>query len=105
MSQLPQVPAPVTPSTSDAVTYVPAAGERGWGKLILALIAFLLLPSVPQFRALVPIDHTMLLFVPAVAACSLVGWWAGGRTLLALACVLLAGVGFTQAPPKAGSFF
>jgi Predicted membrane protein (DUF2232) len=107
MTQLPQVPPgePVTPATSDAVTYVPASGERGWGKLILAIIAFLLLPSVPQFRALVPIDHTMLLFVPALAACSLVGWWAGGRTLLAAAWVLLAVLVATQSPDTPDGFF
>ncbi|MEX2180231.1 MAG: hypothetical protein WD801_16055, partial [Gemmatimonadaceae bacterium] len=65
-------------------------GERGWGKVILALVAFLLIPTVPQFRALLPIDKTMLLFVPALAACALVGWWAGGRMLLAVAWVGLA---------------
>jgi len=45
---------------------------------------------VPQFRVLVPIDQTILLFVPALAACTLVGWWAGGRALLAIAWVALA---------------
>lgn len=65
-------------------------GERGWGKLLLAVIAFLVIPTIPQFRALIPIDQTMLLFVPALAACTLVGWWAGGRTLLAIAWVGLA---------------
>jgi hypothetical protein len=67
-------------------------------------VAFLLLPSVPQFRALLPIDQTMLLFVPALAACTLVGWWAGGRTLLALAWVGLATLVAMQAPRANDAF-
>jgi hypothetical protein len=98
------MPQPSTSATtSDAVTYV-AAGERGWGKLVLALLAFLLVPSIPQFRALIPIENTMLLFVPALAACALVGWWAGGRMLLALAWLGLAVFVATQGPAVPDSF-
>lgn len=68
----------------------PAPGERGWRKLVLALLAFILLPTVPQLRALLPIEQTIYLLVPALAACFLVGWWAGGRPLLTLAWVALA---------------
>lgn len=64
--------------------------RRGWKKLILALIAFFLVPAIPQVRAMLPIDETMLLFVPAMAACSLVGWWAGGRVSSAVLWVALA---------------
>ena len=68
-----------------------APSERRWGKLLLALAVFLVAPPyVPQLRALLPIDNTILLFVPALAACCLVGWWAGGRLLLALIWVGLA---------------
>jgi hypothetical protein len=73
---------------SDAVS--PAPSERGWGKLLLALAAFLFLPHVPPFTALLPVEETLLLLLPALAACCLVGWWAGGRLLLAVACVALA---------------
>jgi hypothetical protein len=45
---------------------------------------------IPQIRAIVPIEQTMILFVPALAACALVGWWAGGRPFLALAWVAIA---------------
>jgi hypothetical protein len=83
---------------------VPAPAERGWGKLILGLIAFVLIPTVPQFRALVPIDQTILLFVPALAACALVGWWAGGRIWLALVLVGLAILIAVQSRSPAGSF-
>jgi hypothetical protein len=66
--------------------------RRGWKKLILALIAFVLVPAIPQVRAMVPVDETLLLFVPAMAACSLVGWWAGGRASSAVLWVALAAV-------------
>ncbi|HEY5218572.1 MAG TPA: DUF2232 domain-containing protein [Gemmatimonadaceae bacterium] len=67
-----------------------APTERGWGKLIFALLAFVLLPSIPQFRAVLPVEHTLALLLPALAACCVVGWWAGGRLTLALAFVALA---------------
>src|SRR5258708_4368279 len=63
--------------------------RRGWKKLILALIALFFVPAF-ALRAMLPIDETMLLFVPAMAACSLVGWWAGGRASAALLWVGLA---------------
>lgn len=66
-------------------------GERGWRKLVLALLAFIIVPTVPQFRAFLPVEQTVYLLVPALAACFLVGWWAGGRALLAIAWVALAG--------------
>src|SRR3954467_1834065 len=62
--------------------------NRGWKKLILALFAFFLVPAILQ--AFVPVDETMMLFVPAMAACALVGWWAGGRVSAALLWVALA---------------
>jgi len=77
----------------------PAATERGWGKLLIAIVAFLFLPTIPQLRALLPIEQTMVLFAPAVAACALVGWWAGGRAFLAIAWVAIAVV--LTAPPGA----
>ena len=79
----------------------PAARERGWGPTVAALAACLAVAAAPVWpraaglaaafvRALVPIEQTMLLVVPAVAACAIVGWWAGGRLLLALAWTALA---------------
>ena len=67
---------------SDPVT--PAPSERGWGKLLLALAAFLIIPPYTPLRALLPVEDTLLLLIPALAACCLVGWWAGGRLLLAV---------------------
>ena len=96
-------PAPIEQS-APAATPASPPGERGWGKLILAIAAFILIPAVPQFRALIPIDQTILLFVPALAACTLVGWWAGGRMILALAWIGLATFVATQQPPANDQF-
>lgn len=62
----------------------PAPGERGWARPLLALLAFLLLPSVPPLAAVLPITSTYVLLVPALAVCMLAGWWFGGPLLPAL---------------------
>src|ERR1044072_2868089 len=82
----------------------PGAGERGWPKLVLGLLAFIVVPTIPQFRAFLPIDQTIFLLVPALAACFLVGWWAGGRALLALGWVALAGWMMWQRPGASDGF-
>jgi hypothetical protein len=99
-------PTPTTPAAEAASPPAasPPVGERGWGKLIVGLLVFLILPTMPQFRALVPVDQPMLLFVPALAACTVVGWWAGGRLLLALAWVALATFVAMQKPPANDTF-
>jgi hypothetical protein len=71
-----------------SVAPTPAPTERGWGKLLIAIVAFLIIPA--QLGALLPIDQAMVLLVPAIAACALVGWWAGGRPFLAIAWVAIA---------------
>jgi hypothetical protein len=79
-----------TPLPSVTVDRQRGPGERGWKKLVLALVAFVIIPALPYFRAIVPIDETIYLLVPALAACFLVGWWAGGPPLLAAFWVTLA---------------
>ena len=79
-----------TPPQSATTDRQVGPGERGWKKLVLALLAFVIVPTVPQLRAFLPIEQTIYLLVPALAACFLVGWWAGGRALMALAWVALA---------------
>lgn len=86
-------------------TMPPAPTERGWGKLLLAIVAFLFIPTIPQLKALLPIDQTMLLFVPAVATCALVGWWAGGRAFLAVAWVGIATLLAVQTGAAATPFY
>jgi hypothetical protein len=39
---------------------------------------------------MLPIEHTVVLLVPAMAACALVGWWAGGRASLAFVWIAAA---------------
>ena len=82
----------------------PAPTERGWGKLLLALAAFLFLPHLPPLRALLPVEETLLLLLPALAACCLVGWWAGGRFALAVIWVGLA-IWVLAQSAMPGSFF
>ena len=82
----------------------PAPAERGWGKLLLALAAFLFIPWMPPLRALFPVEETLLLLLPALASCCLVGWWAGGRLFLAVVWVGLAAWALAQ-PAVPGSFY
>ena len=48
------------------------------------------LPLVPLLRAAVPIEQSLLLIVPALATCALVGWWVGGRFILVVSWLALA---------------
>lgn len=88
----------------------PAAREHGWGLTVAALAACLAVAAAPVWpaaaglaaafvRVVVPVEQTMLLVVPAVAACALVGWWAGGRITLALAWLAFAVWVLTQPFP------
>lgn len=86
----------------DAVS--PTLSERGWGKILLALAAFLFIPVMPPLRVLLPVEETLLLLLPALAACCLVGWWAGGRFILAFIWVGLAAWALAQ-PALPGSFY
>src|SRR3982751_7109408 len=81
-----------------------APSERGWGKLLLALLAFLIIPPYTPLRALLPVEDTLLLLLPALAACCLVGWWAGGRLLLAITWIGLAAWIMIQ-PAQTGEFY
>ncbi|MEP6690372.1 MAG: DUF2232 domain-containing protein [Gemmatimonadaceae bacterium] len=84
----------------------PTPREHGWTRMVLALAAFLLLPAVPKLRAapilaelcaVLPVSDTVVLLLPALAACFVAGWWAGGRFWAAVAWVALAALAL--APP------
>ncbi len=91
------------PTPSDLVTGPRTArSERGWWKLFAALAAFYVVPLV--FGSIVPVDQTIVLFAPALAACALVGWWAGGRPWQALLWVALATWVTWQPQSHAASF-
>jgi hypothetical protein len=53
-------------------------------------VGFVLIPLVPLVRVAIPVEQSLLLIVPALATCALVGWWAGGRFLLVLSWTALA---------------
>jgi hypothetical protein len=78
------------PAASPSASPAPPARTTGWTRLLLGLAAFVLLPLIPQLRAVLPVEQTAVLFVPALAACALVGWWAGGRPALAIVWILAA---------------
>jgi DNA-binding phage protein len=85
---------------------VPAPRERGWARLAFALAAFLLVPLFPAVRAVLPVEHTLILLVPTVAVCFLLGWWAGGRLSLALVWVAFAAwVLALPAPDVGGAYY
>src|SRR3954470_2099507 len=98
------VPTPDGGAPAGAPSPAAAPTERGWGKLLIALVAFLLIPKIPQIAAILPVEQTMTLFVPALAACALVGWWAGGRAFTAIAWVALA-VMLTMRPSQPDPFY
>jgi len=64
--------------------------ERGWRGVIGGLALLLLLPAMPPFAVVLPVSETALLLVPALAACALAGWKAGGRLFLAALWVAFA---------------
>src|SRR5215216_447883 len=99
-------PEPVVPTAPIMATApVAAPTERGWGKLLLAIVAFFFVPAIPQMQAFLPLDQSMILFVPALAACALVGWWAGGRPFLAIAWVGIAILMTTRSPSPSSGFY
>lgn len=79
---------------------VPAPRERGWIRMTLALAAFLLLPHLPELTAFVPVVDTLVLLTPVLAACFVVGWWAGGPLSLAILWGALAAWLLSLAPPS-----
>ena len=68
----------------------PARRERGWRRLLVGLFAFLVLPLVPPLSLLLPVQQTLILLVPALAACAVVGWRQGGRLSVALFWIAVA---------------
>lgn len=64
--------------------------NQSWRKLGWGLVLFLILPVLPGFNVLVPIQQTLILIVPVVAACSIAGWRLGARAALAILWLALA---------------
>jgi hypothetical protein len=64
--------------------------SQSWRPLLWGLAAFLLLPFVPLADVIFPVQQTLLLLVPALAVCSIIGWRSGSRAALALIWLGLA---------------
>ncbi len=73
---------------AEAVTTV--ARKQSWRPLFWGLAAFLICPFLPFFEALIPVQQTLLLLVPVIAACSIVGWKLGGRAALAVIWIVFS---------------
>ena len=75
--------------------------ERGWRWFVLALFLMVAITSVPLWppalalvggvvRLLLPVEQFALLVLMATASCAVVGWWAGGRLVVAVAWTIVA---------------
>jgi hypothetical protein len=76
--------------TGESPTVAVAPREQGWAGVLLALAAFLLVPAIPVAGALFPVTEGWVLLLPAIAACTLLGWWGGGRASLAVFWIVIA---------------
>jgi hypothetical protein len=65
--------------------------KQSWWPLFWGLAALLLLPIGPPMNEVVPINQTLVLLVPVIAACAIVGWKLGGRAALAIVWLVFAG--------------
>lgn len=85
-----------------------APREAGWLLVILGLAAFFLpqipLPVVLPMRAVLPVVETVVLFVPALAVCFVLGWLAGGSAALAALWVAMAALALLYAVPPLGAY-
>ena len=64
--------------------------NESWRPLLWGLAAFLVLPYLPPMDGIFPIQQTLLLLVPSVAACAIVGWRLGARAALAVIWITLS---------------
>lgn len=84
-------------------TTATAPQEREWRWYVVALVMMVLVTVASGWpaalalvagavRVLLPVEQFAVLVLVAIAACAVVGWWAGGRLSLALLWVAAAGV-------------
>jgi len=64
--------------------------KDSWWPLVWGLAVFLVGPHLPYLEALAPIQQSLLLLVPVVAACAIVGWRLGARAALAVIWLTLS---------------
>ncbi|HYW49601.1 MAG TPA: hypothetical protein VE861_03290, partial [Gemmatimonadaceae bacterium] len=63
------------------------APRRGSWWLGLALFAFVVASKLPVAQTLLPVHQPLVLLVPMLATCAIVGWWRGGSLPLAAATI------------------
>jgi uncharacterized membrane protein HdeD (DUF308 family) len=80
-----------------------APRDPGWAGLLVSLLAIALIPSTPLLQVLLPVTQPILLLVPALAVCALLGWAAGGPFWLALLWVAIAAVTVRVFPAPASA--
>jgi hypothetical protein len=79
-----------------------APRERGWRWFVLSLALMVAITAIPLWppalalvgavvRLALPIEQFAMLALVAIASCTVVGWWAGGRLSLAVFWVAIAG--------------
>ena len=78
--------------------------ERGWGRVVVGVVLFIVMPMTPVLRVLLPVDETLVLLAPLLASGALVGWWVGGRLSLAALWTGLAGWILWQFTSGRGTF-
>ncbi|MEO7361176.1 MAG: DUF2232 domain-containing protein [Gemmatimonadaceae bacterium] len=92
-----------------------APRERGWRWFVLALLLVAAATAAPAWppalallaaivRLLLPFEPLALLVLVPLAACAIVGWWSGGRTLVALLTVAVIGWALVRMPVPATGF-
>ncbi len=86
-----------------------APQERGWRWFVLALVLMVLVTAAPVWpaslsllagaiRLLLPVEQFALLVLVAIASCAIIGWWSGGRLVMALLWVAAAGYVIWKVP-------
>lgn len=86
-----------------AVTVEPV--RQPWRRLVVAAAAIVLLPLFPHVRAILPIEQTILLVIPLIAACALAGWRNGERAAFAAIWTVVAVWMLAQSAGPAGSSY
>jgi hypothetical protein len=74
----------------------PSREKGSWRRVALALAAFLIVPRIPQFRAIIPIEQSFLMLIPLLGICCIVAWKKGGSVVLALAGLVASALVLTQ---------
>ena len=67
-----------------------AQKNDSWRPLLWGMAAFLALPYLPPFNVIFPVQQTLLMLVPAVAVCAIIGWRLGARVALGVIWIALS---------------